>query len=327
MSDAALSSAARTRRFASAGVLRPLIIFATLAVIPLIAGRHADYALNLFERVMIFGIAAIGLDLIVGFGGLVSFGHAAFVGLGAYATGILAFHGLGDITIALPAALALSALFAYATGVVCLRTRGVYFIMITLAFSQMVFFTASSLAPYGGDDGLTLQARTTILGWAMLENERAFYYITFVCTLAVFFLCRSIVGSRFGRVLRGAKENPIRMAALGYDVFHYQLVAYVISGAIGGLAGLLLANATNFISPAYMSWQRSGDLIIMIMLGGLGTLDGAVLGSAIYLLLAEYLSQISEHWKLIFGPLLVLVVLFGRGGLIGLAGRLTGARK
>jgi branched-chain amino acid transport system permease protein len=304
----------------------PLAIFGLLAVAPFLTGGGADYALNLLERVMIFAIAVLGLDLIVGFGGLVSFGHAAFIGLGAYAAGILAFHGVGDTLLAMPAALALSALFAALTGVVCLRTRGVYFIMITLAFGQMAFFTASSLAPYGGDDGMTLRMRSTVAGFNLLSNERAFYYVTFAAVLLVYLLCRMLVASRFGRVLRGSKENPTRMAALGFEVFRYQLVAYVVSGAIGGLAGFLLANATNFVSPAYMSWQRSGELIVMVMFGGIGTLDGAVLGAAAYILLSEYLSQWTEHWALIFGPLLVTVVLFARGGLIGAFKRLRRRR-
>jgi branched-chain amino acid transport system permease protein len=325
MSEAALQPAVRPN-WLSLRVLRPVVLFVLLAAVPVVAG-NADYALNLFERVMLFAIAALGLDLILGFGGLVSFGQAVFMGLGAYATGILASHGLGDALIVIPASLALSALFAYVTGAICLRTRGVYFIMITLAFCQMAFFIASSLAPYGGDDGLTLHARTTLLGLPFIAREINLYYVTFASLLGTYLLCRSIVAARFGRVLRGAKENPARMASLGYDVLRYQLVAYVIAGAIGGLSGFLLANTSNFVSPAYMAWQRSGDLIIIVLFGGIGTLDGSIVGSAAYLLLAEYLSQWSEHWKMIFGPLLVIVVLFAKGGLIGMAARLFGRRK
>jgi branched-chain amino acid transport system permease protein len=327
MTEAAFSPLAAPRRWRRIETVRPLIIFGALAVLPFIVGLTAEYALSLFARVMIFGIAALALDLIVGYGGLVSFGHAAFMGLGAYAAGILAFYGLGDALLALPAALALSAVFALLTGIICLRTKGVYFIMITLAFGQMAYFIASSLAPYGGDDGLTLQARNTVAGLDVMSDERAFYYLVFACLLAVYLLCRALVGSRFGRVLRGAKENPVRVAALGFEIFRYQLVAYVIAGAIGGLAGFLLANATNFVSPAYMSWQRSGELIVMVLFGGVGTLDGALIGAAAYLLLVEYLSQVTEHWAMIMGPLLVIVVLFARGGLLGLFARLRGGRS
>jgi branched-chain amino acid transport system permease protein len=272
---------------------------------------------------MIFAIAAVALDVLIGYGGLISFGHAACVGLGAYAVGILSAHGFGDALIALPIALAASALFALATGAVCLRTHGVYFIMITLAFSQMMFFTAASLAPYGGDDGLTVRARNTIAGFALMRDALSFYYVVFACLLATYLLCRALLGSRFGRVFCGARENPIRMASIGYDVFRYQLVAYVIAGAIGGLSGFLLANAAEFVSPAYMSWQRSGELVIMVLMGGMGTLYGAVIGAAAFVLAEEWLSGLTEHWKMIFGPLLVLIVLFARGGLDGLAARLV----
>jgi branched-chain amino acid transport system permease protein len=248
----------------------------------------------------------------------VSFGHAAFIGLGAYAVGILAAHGIGDVLISLPAALAASILFALATGAVSLRTRGVYFIMITLAFGQMAFFTASSLAPYGGDDGLTIAARNTLLGIPIFKSPRVLYYIVLAALAGTFFLCRAIVASRFGRVLRGAKENATRMATLGFEVYRFQLAAYAISGGLCGFAGFLLANTNDFVSPAYMSWQRSGELIIMVLLGGIGTLYGAIVGAASYLLIEEFLSRVTEYWQVIFGPFLVLVVLFGRAGLVGL---------
>ncbi len=268
---------------------------------------------------MIYGIAALALDFICGYGGLVSFGHAAFVGIGAYTVGIFGAHGVTDMAVTLPAALIVSALFAYLTGTVCLRTRSVYFIMITLAFGQMIYFVAGSLSPYGGDDGLTLKLRSTLFGFPILQNDRALYYAVFLFLLASYLLCRSIVYSRFGRVFRGARENPTRMATIGFDVFRYQRVAYVIAGCLGGLSGFLLANATEFVSPSFMSWQRSGELIIMVLFGGIGTLHGAIVGAAAFLLLEDVLGGITENWKLIFGPMLVLVVLFARGGLLGLA--------
>lgn len=297
----------------------PILIFLILAAIPVLALiRSEDYLLSLFERLMIFAIAALSLDLLIGYGGLISFGHAAFVGLGAYAVGILSAHGMHDAIIALPVALLSSALFAYVTGVVCLRTKGVYFIMITLAFGQMVFFTASSLAPYGGDDGLTIAARNTLGGFAFFRSEGSLYYLIWGCLLGAYCFCRMLVGSRFGRVFRGAKENALRMETIGFNVYRFQLAAYVIAGMMAGLSGFLLANATEFVSPAYMSWQRSGDLIIMVILGGLGSLHGAIIGAGAYLLLEEWLSAFTEDWKVIFGPFLVLVVLFARGGLLGM---------
>ncbi|MEA3070404.1 MAG: branched-chain amino acid transport system permease protein, partial [Alphaproteobacteria bacterium] len=219
----------------------PILIFLILAAIPVLALiRSEDYLLSLFERLMIFAIAALSLDLLIGYGGLISFGHAAFVGLGAYAVGILSAHGMHDAIIALPVALLSSALFAYVTGVVCLRTKGVYFIMITLAFGQMVFFTASSLAPYGGDDGLTIAARNTLGGFAFFRSEGSLYYLIWGCLLGAYCFCRMLVGSRFGRVFRGAKENALRMETIGFNVYRFQLVAYVIAGMMAGLSGFLL---------------------------------------------------------------------------------------
>jgi branched-chain amino acid transport system permease protein len=312
----------RSRRFYS-GLVLPALVFAIFALIPMAAAATAEsYVLALVTRVMIFAIAAIALDLLVGYGALVSFGHAAFIGLGAYAVGILSAHGIGEGLLALPLALAASALFALATGAVCLRTKGVYFIMITLAFGQMAYFTASSLAPYGGDDGLTIAARNTLFGLPLLRSNRFFYYFALAWLLATYLFCRALVNSRFGRVIRGARENPTRMATLGFEVYRFQLAAYVIAGTIGGLAGFLLANATEFVSPAYMSWQRSGEMIVMVLLGGMGSLTGAIIGTAAYLLLEEWLAGITEHWKVIFGPLLVLIVVFARGGLIGVAAEL-----
>jgi len=321
---AAPQAATVTPNVASAtALILPGALFAALALLPIIGiAGNQGYVLDLIGRVMIFSIAALALDLLVGYGALISFGHAVFIGLGAYTVGILSSHGIGDALISLPLALIVSALFAYATGIVCLRTKGVYFIMITLAFGQMAFFIASSLAPYGGDDGLTVAARNTIAGFALLKGERFFYYFVLACLAGTFFLCRTLVGSRFGRVLRGAKENPVRMQAIGFEVYRFQLVTYVIAGALGGLAGFLLANATEFVSPAFMSWQRSGELIVMLILGGMGSLTGAILGTATFLLAEEWLASLTEHWKVIFGPILVLVVVFVPGGLLGIAGEI-----
>ncbi len=307
--------------------LIPLLLFAALAVVPLLGLFIRDgYILNLVSRVMILAIAALALDLILGFGALVSFGHAAFIGIGAYAMGILASHGHDGFLTGLVAALAASALFALITGAISLRTKGVYFIMITLAFGQMAFYTASSLRAYGGDDGLTVASRSLVMGAKLLKDDRLFYYVVLASLIAVYALCRAIVASRFGRVLQGAKQNPQRMQAIGFNPYPYQLAAYVISGMIGGLSGFLLANLTEFVSPAYMSWQRSGELIVMVVMGGMGSLHGAIIGAAAFLLLEEWLSGFTEHWKVIFGPMLVLIVLFMRGGILGFLQRLAGGR-
>jgi len=319
--------------------LVPLAIFAVFAAAPILAPASGaeGYVLSLLTRVMIFGIAAMSLDLILGYGAMVSFGHAAFLGIGAYSVGILASHGTEDALIQVPVALVGSAAFAFVTGAISLRTRGVYFIMITLAFGQMLFFLATSLAAYGGDDGMTLPSRSLVAGSVLLENDTAFYWVSLLCLLGTYALSRAIVASRFGRVLRGAKENAVRMQAIGFHPFRYQLAAYVISGMIAGLAGCLMANQAEFVSPAFMTWQRSGELIFMVVLGGLASLHGAIIGAALFLLLEEFLpeilhaasfmmddafrSHLAENWKMVFGPILILIVLLARGGIVGLLRR------
>jgi len=317
----------------------PIILFTAFAAAPLLAmfSGAEGYVLSLLTRVMIFGIAAMSLDLILGYGALVSFGHAAFFGLGGYAVGILASHGIEEALIQVPVALAASALFALVTGAISLRTKGVYFIMITLAFGQMLYFLATSLAAYGGDDGMTLASRSLLAGSTALENDFALYWTCLLCLFGAYAFSRSLVVSRFGRVLRGTRENALRMEAIGFEPFRYQLTAYVISGMMAGLAGCLLANQAEFVSPAFMTWQRSGELIFMVVLGGLGSLHGAIIGAAAFLLLEEFLpeilhmasfflaeetrSHLAENWKMVFGPLLILIVLFVRGGIMGLLRR------
>jgi branched-chain amino acid transport system permease protein len=300
----------------------PLLLFALFAAVPIAASfGPKTYILALVTRIMILGIAAMSLDLLIGYGAMISFGHAAFIGIGAYSVAILASHGINDALVQLGAAVAVSCLFALVTGAISLRTKGVYFIMITLAFGQMLFFLTTSLAAYGGDDGLTLASRSLVFGSAILKNDTVLYFVVFGIMAGTYLLLRAVVASRFGRVLRGIAENPIRMQAIGFAPFSYQLTAYVIAGMIAGVAGCLLANQAEFVSPAYSTWQRSGDLIFIIVLGGLGTLHGAIIGAAVFGLLAEFLSSTTEHWGMIFGPILILVVLFARGGIAGLLGR------
>jgi branched-chain amino acid transport system permease protein len=204
---------------------------------------------------------------------------------------------------------------------VAIRTSGVHFIMITLAFGQMAFFTASSLAAYGGDDGYTLYGRTTVLGHRWLEDRMVFHFLCLGLLALALLGGRVLLGSRFGRVLRAARENPLRAEAVGFEPYPYRLIAYAIAGAMAGLAGVLLANAAEFVAPSYLAWQRSGDLLFMVILGGLGSLQGAVIGAVGFVLLEEWLGHLTEHWRLIFGPLLVLSVLFLKGGLVGVLRR------
>jgi len=292
-----------------------LVLFALLP--PAVAALVGNYALLLAERATILAIAALSLELLVGTGGLLSFGHAAFLGIGAYSVGVLASHGLGALSLALPAALAACGLFALITGAVAVRTRGVYFIMITLAFGQMAYFIAGSLAPYGGDDGLTIPSRTRVAGIPLFESELAFFYATLACLALACMAVHRLVGSRFGRVLRGLTDSEKRMQALGFAPYPYRLTLYVLAGTLCGLAGFLLGNQAEFVSPAYMHWQRSGELILIVLLGGTGTLYGPILGALAFALLEEVLSQLTEHWKAILGPLLILVVLFANGGIAG----------
>jgi branched-chain amino acid transport system permease protein len=293
-----------------------VVVFLLLAAVPFASKLFGgSYVLVIGERIMIFAIAALSLNLLIGYGALVSFGHAAYIGIGGYAAGILAAHGLGETVLALPLALAASALFALATGAIAVRTKGAYFIMITLAFGQMAYFVATSLAPYGGDDGLRLPARSTVLGSAVLKSEWVFFYVVLGSLILVYLLVGRIVGSRFGRVLQGLKQNEQRMAAIGFAAYPYQLAAYVIAGTICGYAGFLFANLLEFVAPAFMSWQMSGEMIVMVILGGLGTLIGPVLGAAALLLAEEMLPALTEHYKVILGPLITLVALYAHGGL------------
>jgi branched-chain amino acid transport system permease protein len=300
-----------------------VLTIAGLLLLPLYSAISGNiFVLTLFTRIVIFALAAASLNLIMGYGGMMSFGHAAYLGIGGYAVGILAHEGIGSGFIQWPVALAASALFALVIGALSLRTRGVYFIMITLAFAQMAYYVASGLSRYGGDDGLTVYKRSDFGGLINLSSRVQFYYLCLGCLFGGIYLIWRIVNSRFGMVVQGVRSNEQRMQAIGFPANRYRLVCFVISGTICGLAGALLANNTDFISPAVMYWTRSGDLMVMVVLGGMGSLFGPMIGSIVFLVLEEFLSQITEYWALIMGPLLLLIVLFGRGGIMGVLGRL-----
>lgn len=295
------------------------ILFAAFAALPLIAAALQDnYLIVIATRILAYAIAALALDLILGYGGMVSFGHAAYLGLGAYAVAILSRAGITDLGAHLLAAIVMAAVFALITGAISLRTRGIYFIMITLAFAQMAYFFFVSLSAYGGDDGVTLNTRSTVFGQPLLENDQGLYYVALGLLVGLYLIAVAITRSRFGRVLTGARENPVRMQAIGFSPFRYQLTAYVISGCMAAVAGVVLANQTNFVSPAFMDWHRSGELVVMVVFGGTGNLLGAIAGATIALLLEEWLAILTEHWQILFGLILVLVVLFSRDGLSGL---------
>jgi len=301
-----------------------VLIVAGLLLLPLFSQAAGNiFVLTLFTRIVIFALAAVSLNLIMGYGGMMSFGHAAYLGIGGYAVGILAAEGIGSGFVQWPVALGCSALFALVIGALSLRTRGVYFIMITLAFAQMAYYVASGLSRYGGDDGLTIYKRSDFDGLINLSSRVQFYYLCLGCLLGGIYLVWRIVNSRFGMVVQGLRSNEQRMQAIGFPVNRYRLICFVIAGTLCGLSGALLANNTDFISPAVMYWTRSGDLMVMVILGGMGSLFGPVLGAIVYLVLEEFLSQVTEYWALIMGPLLLLIVLFGRGGIMGLVGRFS----
>jgi branched-chain amino acid transport system permease protein len=287
------------------------------------------FYISLLTRVLIAGLAAASLDLILGYGGMVSFGHAAFLGVGGYVFGILMTHGfMGDTLvlgsleipgtnealIILPVAMVLAGLVALAVGAICLRTSGVHFIMITLAFAQMLYFLFVGLEAYGGDDGLSLWDRATLAGWTV-SGDMATFYLSLAALVAFLLLARRLVESRFGMVIRAARQNERRLAALGLPVYRYKLACFALAGMAAGLAGALTVNHAEFVSPAMVHWTRSGEMLVMVILGGMGTLYGPVLGAAVYFLLEHLLSGWTEHWMAAFGPALVLAVLFFRGGL------------
>jgi branched-chain amino acid transport system permease protein len=293
-----------------------LLVF--LLMLPVYSAATGNYfLLTLFTRIVILALAATSLNLILGYGGMVSFGHAAYLGVGGYAIGILAAEGIFSGWVQWPIALAASALVALVIGLLCLRTRGVYFIMITLAFGQMIYYVAAGLARYGGDDGLTIHRRSQFDG-LNLSNKPTFYYLCLALLLGGIYLVWRLVNSRFGMAIQGARSNERRMRSLGFPTFRYRLTAFVIAGTMCGLSGVLLANQADFVSPAMMYWTRSGDLIVMVVLGGMGSSFGPLLGAVALLVLEEALSGITEYWQIMLGPLLLAVVLFARGGIDGL---------
>jgi branched-chain amino acid transport system permease protein len=298
------------------GVIAAMVI--ALALLPVyVSFTGNNFLITLFTRIIILALAATSLNLILGYGGMVSFGHAVFVGLGGYAVGILAQEGTTSALVQWPVAIAVCGVVAFVLGALSLRTRGVYFIMITLGFAQVFYYIAVGLDRYGGDDGLTIYSRSQLLG-LNLSNKTLFYYFCLALLLAAIFLVWRLINSRFGMVIRGARSNERRMRAIGFPTYRYRLTCFVIAGMLCGLAGILLANHTEFISPAMMHWTRSGDLIVIVVLGGMGSLFGPMIGAVALLVLEEALSGVTEYWQIILGPLLLLIVLFARGGIDGL---------
>lgn len=312
------------REWANLGIVVLLAV-----IVPVIATSQGQaYYLTLTTRIMVFALAAAGLNLAMGFGGMVSLGHAMYLGIGAYAVGILSEHGIAQAYAHFGIALLVGALVAVPVGVVCLRTSGMAFIMITLAFAQMAYFVAGSLERYGGEDGLPVAARSQIAGLDMADGL-TFYLVVFVVLMSVLWLMQRLIHSQFGMALQGARINERRMAAMGFPVRRYLLIAYVLSAEICVVAGVLLANLTKFVSPSYMQWSMSGELIVMVVLGGMATLLGPVAGAASMVALEEILANLqldwipgldrllADHWLALVGLFVILVTLRMHRGLLG----------
>lgn len=316
-----------------------IVLAIALVAVPLIAlGMDEPFIITLATKVAILAMAGVGLNLVLGYGGLVSFGHAAFFGIGGYAAGILASHALNyEPIIESPfliegttqmiaiwiVALIVSGLVALAIGAITLRTSGVYFIMITLAFAQMIYYFAISWPAYGGEDGLSIYVRNGFPGINTLDPISFFALCAVMLGIAMIFSA-VLIRSRFGLALQGARQNPQRMTAVGIAPFRIRLVAFVISAMITALAGALYADLNRFVSPTMLSWHMSGEIMVFVILGGVGRLFGPLAGAALYIILEHLLGSVWEFWQLPLGVLLLIVVLFARGGLVGV---LAGERK
>lgn len=304
------------------------LVLLVLALLPYGAEQlDNSYLISVATRFLIYAIAAVSLDLVLGYGAMVSFGHAMFFAMGGYAVGIIAHHhsmmdpifgwdGTNSALILWPIALLLCALLGAIVGFFVLRTRGVQFIMVTLAFAQLLYFVLIALQPYGGDEGLFMYERNT-LPWLDLEDRTQFYYVCLIALVLWVFICVSIVRSKFGLVLQAIRQSERRVQSLGASPKSYQLVAFIWSAVGTGLAGILWANYAGLVTPDMASWMKSGEFLAMVILGGLGTLYGAIGGVIVFLGLERILTTWTEHWMLVMGPILILVALYAKQGLFG----------
>ncbi len=290
------------------------LTLAVLLIFPVVAHLLGqEFYISFGSRLLIFALVASSLNLILGFGGMVSLGHAAYFGAGAYTVAIMMYYDILSAWASWPSAIAVGAVLALIIGSICLRTRGVYFIMITLAFAQMVYYIFVSLRTYGGDDGLSMMQRS---GFSIdLTSDTNFYYVVLFLLCACLLLMYRLINSRFGRVLQAIRENETRMQAIGYPVFRYKLTCFVIAGAMAALGGALFANQNYMASPSQLHWMESGTLIVMVILGGMGYFFGGVLGAAVMLILEEILSAYTTHWPLLLGFVLLAIVLYLPDGL------------
>jgi len=293
------------------------VLLALLTLVPVYASLASEpFLMTFMSRVLVFAIAAISLNMILGYGGMVSFGHALYMGLGAYCVGIMGSHGINNGWLQVMVMMLACALVGLLTGLISLRTTGIAFIMITLAFAQMFYYLFVSLKPYGGDDGLPLDTRSDFTLFD-LSSPTVLYYVALLAVVSALYVCARTVDARFGMVLRGCRLNERRMKALGFATTRYKLLAYVWSCMLCGMSGVLYANLTGFTSPAYLAWTVSGELIVIVVLGGMGTIFGPLVGALTLLISEEILKAMTDHWMAILGPLIVLVVLTAKRGLYG----------
>jgi branched-chain amino acid transport system permease protein len=303
---------------------RQMLLIVLLACAVVLPPWLGTYYVRFATQIAIYGMAALSIDLLLGYTGLITFGQAGIFGVGAYAAGMLIVSGVTSAFVAWPLAILASMLAALAIGSLSLRTRGFQFIMVTLAFAQMLYYFAQSLRSWGGDDGFSTRRRND-LGFMSLENHEVFYYVVLILLVVIVWLSSRLVRSEFGMVIRGIRDNERRAAAIGFPTYPYKLVIFVIAGGIAGLAGALMANHAKFVNPAVLSWQLSGELLAMVILGSANSLIGPFLGAAFFLAFREVLSDYTEHWMLFFGPLLVVRVLLMKDGIWGMLMRATGA--
>ncbi len=300
-------------------------LLAVLALAPLVGHAiAAPYIETVFCRVAIFAIAVTSLNLIIGYAGLISFGHVLFFGIGIYSVGIASHYGIAGAGVHFAAAIAAAAIVAAVTGALCRRVSGVYFIMITLAFSQMFYFLAVSLQQFGGDEGMTIHNPTAFAGHTLAEPN-VLYATAFVILTAAIAFSHRLVESRFGKLVRGSRDNDRRMRALGFETFRYRLAMYVIAGVLCAIAGVLYANLNAYASPDFFTFSLSGELLIMLVAGGTGTLFGPLAGTMAFIVLQTVLSGYTEHWMIVFGPVVVVMALVFRQGIFGWIARLERA--
>ncbi len=296
-----------------------LLALVLLALPPAMQALGAGYYVSTAGKIVVFAIAATSLNLVLGYGGMVSFGHAAFFGLGAYATGVLVSEGVLNGGAHLFATVALTALAALVIGAISLRTRGVYFIMITLAFGQMLFYLANSIKGYGGDEGLNIRARSLVGFGLDLKDAPTFYYVALAVLAATLLALDAFVRSRFGRAIVAIRDDDdTRAEALGFATYRMRLVVFVAAGAVAGIAGALSVNQQGYVSPNLLHWTQSGTLMVMVILGGVASLWGGVLGAAVLVILQEALSAYTTHWEFWTGWVLLAVVLFAKRGIVGM---------